>query len=117
MHTTECRERSKLQVLLVLQITAMFLSRVGHRNLVLPVIVMLKAHINCDHLLPPSCFLQKMGHFVHINDLRKVAGISLSVLQKNSSYLMCSKHQLRVLGGRKFVQHTDSRFAAEFHHI
>jgi len=51
-----------------------------------------------------------MGHFEHINDLRKVAGISLSFLQKNANNLTCRKHH-RVFGSRKFVQHTDSRFA------
>jgi len=61
------------------------------------------------------CFVQKMGHFAHINDLTKVAGISLSVLKKNSSNLKCRTHQHHVLSSRKYVRHTDSRFVSAFH--
>ena len=54
-----------------------------------------------------------MGHFEHINDLSKVAGISSSILQKISSTVTCRKRHLRALGCRKStVHHTDSRFAS-----
>ena len=62
-------------------------------------------------------FFQKSGHFEHIDDLGKVAGISLSVLRKNSANLTCSKRQLRALGRKKPVRHTDKRFASVFHYI
>jgi len=51
-----------------------------------------------------------MGQFESTDDLRKVAGIGLSVLQKNSSILKCHKRQLHVPTSSRRVRHTDSRF-------
>jgi len=53
-----------------------------------------------------------MGHFDSLDDLRKVAGISISVIQKNSSNLKCRKRQLQVPTARRCLRHTDTGFVA-----